>query len=113
MVRANTSTLSPDLHVITQSGMWYAVFWIERGDQDSGRGRTQADRAQMGHRRARLQSQMRFAFHITAERIYDTDHLEQFRPFDRIETARYHVGCSHYQNNPDPDSSRIVVFATD
>jgi len=46
---------------------------------------------------------MRFAFHITAERIYDTDHLGQSRPFDRIETARYRVGCSHYQNNPDPD----------
>jgi len=36
----------------------------------------------------RLQSKMRFAFHITAEGVYDTDHLEQFRPFDRIETAQ-------------------------
>jgi hypothetical protein len=51
MVPANTSTLSPVLHVITQSGMWNAVVWIEGGDQDSGRGLTQADRAQMGHRR--------------------------------------------------------------
>ncbi len=51
MVPANTSTFSPVLHVITQSGMWSAVVWIEGGDQDSRRGRTQADRAQFGHRR--------------------------------------------------------------
>jgi len=36
----------------------------------------------------RLQSKMRFAFHITSEGVYDTDHLERFRPFDRIETAQ-------------------------
>jgi len=37
---------------------------------------------------ARLQSKMRFAFHITAYGIYDTDYLGQFGPFDRIETAQ-------------------------
>lgn len=36
---------------------------------------------------ARLQSRMRFAFHVTAQDPSNTQHLEQFRPFDRIETA--------------------------
>lgn len=36
---------------------------------------------------ARLQSSMKLAFHITAEGVCDTEHLQQFRPFDRIETA--------------------------
>ena len=36
----------------------------------------------------RLQSKMRFTFHITSKGVYDTDHLDSFRPFDRIETAQ-------------------------
>lgn len=36
----------------------------------------------------RLQSKIRFAFHITSESVHDTNHLEPFRPFDRIETAQ-------------------------
>lgn len=36
----------------------------------------------------RLQSKMRFAFHITSESVHDTNHLDPFRPFDRIEIAQ-------------------------
>lgn len=37
---------------------------------------------------------MRFAFHVTAQGIYGTDNVGQFRPFDRIETALSRVGAA-------------------